>query len=431
MVSINKLNFSVNNINFKSNKVNQDKGNIIKDNASVSIYKTKGLQLPYSQKSISSHIDMEEPENKQNEILYSTFRDDELFDDDKDTLSAGYYHYDDDDVLPQRQYKDPVNINYRIDNYDKLTSERPREFVISEKSISYENEIPNINKNRELVPFQQYLNSRYKSDNLKDIVFNACMVNKNEKRELSPLLMNSFVANNELYSVRELSDIFNGSKLVQANGDEIIDNKLLEIGYDALNRYPSNNNLKAKMILNYSKATDKRGNEVFSPQKNAIVMKLLNSRESFENLPILMSTVTFNSTKGSSRFDANSLFFVHNLMRRGMSLSVAADITNACKLKNSKGDYNLSPELQNFAVNNLLAKSYNPETVAPVINSLKVDNSNGSERISDKALQFTNHLVADCKTDEQLIKYTKFCNVIDNVGNRNFDNNKAQAILNA
>lgn len=430
MVSINKLNFNANNINFKSNKVNKETNNV-KDNTSISIYKTKGLQLPYSQRAISFHIDMEEPENKQNEVLYSSFRDDELFDDERDTLSAGYYHYDDDDVIPEKQYKDPVNINYRLGNYDRLISEPPREYVISENAISYKNQIPNIVNNEDVEQFKQYLNDKYKSDNLRDVALNACLINKDDKRELSPLLMNCFMADNEIHSVRELSDIYNGSKLTQSNGDEVVDNSLLVIGYDALNRYPSNKNYKAKMILNYSKTTDKKGNEVFSPQKNAVVMKLINSGESFDDLPILMNTVTSNPTKASSRFDSDSLNFVHRLKRRGISLPVAADITNACKLKNSKGDYNLNSDLQNIAINGLLAKSYKPETVAPVINSLKVDNSDSSERISKPALDLMERLVSDCKTDKQLIKYTKFCNVRDEKGRKTFDFNRARAVINA
>ena len=51
-------------------------------------------------------------ENLKEEQQVIFFRDNELFDENIDTNLRGYAQYDEDDILPALQFKNPVNINY-------------------------------------------------------------------------------------------------------------------------------------------------------------------------------------------------------------------------------------------------------------------------------------------------------------------------------
>ena len=392
MISIFNTKFH-NNFNFKSVKFNN---NSLKDTETeiFSIYDNKGMSYPYFYPEAENEISEEQEESP---IISSTFRDEELFDEYNDYITPDYFRYDDNDIKPNRQFKNIIDSDYRMDRSESINN------------------------------FKKAVENRFSTTNLRNKMFEACTIQKNNNKKLSATLMNSFIQNNNSYSSSELIDIFNLSKLKESNGNERVDEDLLKSGYLALNSFPSNKNIKTKMILNLAKTYNENGDEIFSKDRYNLEMKLIDKGEKFNDLPVLMDTV-ISSKNDDVYIDDSSYAYVNLLRKRGIPTSTAADIVNATKLKKSNDVSHIDETLQNIA-KNLLVKSYSPATVPVVISNLKVNDSEGNELVSNDAVNFLNSLVEKCNTDSDLIKYTTLCNKKDNNGNSYFHKNRAKAIL--
>lgn len=422
MLSINKFNNY--NIQFKAKPQNT---NAIKDNTkSTAIYRGNNVSYFYYYPENNTIEDNESP------VISSTFRDDELFDEKRDYITEGYRSYDEDDIKPIRQFKDIVDSDYRMDRDCGLTSKVPDEKTVYNKEKTKKTNY-NIYLPHQKNEFQTVLFDRYPLPVMRNKIIEACLITKNGDKKLSKTLTNSFIQNNSQYSASEMIDIFNVSKMKKANGDEVVDETALSNAYKDLNRFPANGNNEMKTIINLSKSRDNKGNEVFSPYRHACVINLIEKkRESFKDLPLLMDVMTTSKPSSSfSHIDSKPYEFLHKLRGRGMTTQDAADITNACKLKGKDNNSYMNKDLENIAIKDLLAKSYKPSTVAPVLNNLKTDNPDGSEKINLGAVKLLHVLIDRCKSDEAVLKYMDFCNAKDIEGNRYFNNNRAQAIINA
>lgn len=413
MLSINKFNnYS---IQFKSKQKslnNQTKP----DNKSTAIYRTNNVSYFYYPVTT-----IEEPESP---ILSSTFRDDELFDESRDYITSGYRNYDDDDIQPSRQFKDIVDSDYRMDRESGLISKIPDEKTVYNTEISRNVGDNTFRLNRKH-PFRKILLDKYPLPATRNKIIGACLVTKNGEKKLSQILMDSYVDKNLKYSVNEMIDIFTAAKLKKANGDTVVDKDALSKAYEALNRYPSNNNDKMKTLINLSKTKNSDGDEVFSKSRYETANSLLlDKKEKFEDLPLLMDTVVSKS----GNIDYDSYDFLNKLRKRPMPFKMAADITNACKLKDVSDRNKQNSELQKIATRTMLKNSYKPDTTAIVINNLKVDNPAGGEKISSYAVRLLNHLVTTHKKDNVIIKYTSYCIDNDSSGLRTFNCNRGRRI---
>ncbi len=424
MISIFNTKFH-NNFNFKSVKFNN---NSLKDTETeiFSIYDNKGMSYPYFYPEAENEISEEQEESP---IISSTFRDEELFDEYNDYITPDYFRYDDNDIKPNRQFKNIIDFDYRMDRSEPLTSKMPDVYDYEEKKLPTETPMnfPTFPLQESINNFKKAVENRFSTTNLRNKMFEACTIQKNNNKKLSATLMNSFIQNNNSYSSSELIDIFNLSKLKESNGNERVDEDLLKSGYLALNSFPSNKNIKTKMILNLAKTYNENGDEIFSKDRYNLEMKLIDKGEKFNDLPVLMDTV-ISSKNDDVYIDDSSYAYVNLLRKRGIPTSTAADIVNATKLKKSNDVSHIDETLQNIA-KNLLVKSYSPATVPVVISNLKVNDSEGNELVSNDAVNFLNSLVEKCNTDSDLIKYTTLCNKKDNNGNSYFHKNRAKAIL--
>ena len=414
MLSINKFNNY--NIQFKAKTQNT---NAIKDNTkSTAIYRTNNVSYFYYYPENNTIEDNESP------VISSTFRDDELFDEKRDYITEGYRSYDEDDIKPIRQFKDIVDSDYRMDRDCGLTSKVPDEKTVYNTEIS-RNVGDNTFRINRKHPFRKILLDKYPLPATRNKIIGACLVTKNGEKKLSQILMNSYVDKNLKYSVNEMIDIFTAAKLKKANGDTVVDKDALSKAYEALNRYPSNNNDKMKTLINLSKTKNSDGDEVFSKSRYETANSLLlDKKEKFEDLPLLMDTVVSKS----GNIDYDSYDFLNKLRKRPMPFKMAADITNACKLKDVSDRNKQNSELQKIATRTMLKNSYKPDTTAIVINNLKVDNPAGGEKISSYAVRLLNHLVTTHKKDNVIIKYTSYCIDNDSSGLRTFNCNRGRRI---
>ncbi len=414
MLSINKFNNY--NIQFKAKPQNT---NAIKDNTkSTAIYRTNNVSYFYYYPENNTIEDNESP------VISSTFRDDELFDEKRDYITEGYRSYDEDDIKPIRQFKDIVDSDYRMDRDCGLTSKVPDEKTVYNTEIS-RNVGDNTFRINRKHPFRKILLDKYPLPATRNKIIGACLVTKNGEKKLSQILMNSYVDKNLKYSVNEMIDIFTAAKLKKANGDTVVDKDALSKAYEGLNRYPSNNNDKMKTLINLSKTKNSDGDEVFSKSRYETANSLLlDKKEKFEDLPLLMDTVVSKS----GNIDYDSYDFLNKLRKRPMPFKMAADITNACKLKDVSDRNKQNSELQKIATRTMLKNSYKPDTTAIVINNLKVDNPAGGEKISSYAVRLLNHLVTTHKKDNVIIKYTSYCIDNDSSGLRTFNCNRGRRI---
>ncbi len=416
MLSVYNFNNHHNNIQFKAKS---KKNNTVMHNPkSTAIYRTKNVSYFY----FCPDILQEEPDKN---IISSTFRDEELFDDKRDYVTSGYRYYDEDDIKPLRQFKDIVDSDYRMARESGLTSKIPEE-----KTVYNTENLQNVSDNAFCLnnhknPFRSILFDKCTQPETRKKIIEACLITNNGEKKLSQILTDSYVDKNSRYSVNEIVDIFNVAKLKKVNGDTVVDEVALSKAYEALNRYPSNNNDKMKTLINLSKTKNSDGDEVFSKYRYETANNLLlDKKEKFEDLPLLMDTVVAKS----GNIDYDSYDFLNKLRKRPMPLKMAADITNACKLKNESGRNKQSSELQKIATRTMLKKLYKPDTTAIVINNLKVDNPYGGEIISSYALRLLNHLVTTHKKDNVIIKYTSYCIDNDSSGLRTFNCKRGRRI---
>lgn len=173
----------------------------------------------------------------------STFRDEELFDNEKDFIKSGYSTYD----------------GYDIDAADLL-----------EEAIDYY--YPNIDNNR--IPEKQRVVTAMRAYAFDSFPASAMKTNQ-EIRELSMLkgdngdrfsgnLYNHLVGKLGSFSLEQISNVASASKLTKANSREYVDFNLLEAGFTFLKKYPKASPEQIFDLMNSVVALDNDGNEIIS-----------------------------------------------------------------------------------------------------------------------------------------------------------------------
>lgn len=206
------------------------------------------------------------------------FRDDELFDETRDSIDVGYREYDYNDTLAVSKEKAPVDRKY-LKTYG--ASIQPKNdidtsgFVASRKYWCSEAEAAmekyNSGWKYELNPFPK---PRTQDEKLRDA---AMLRGRNGYVFSKPLYHFLRVKHNEhpsardYYSTRELVDICNACKLKNSNMTEFVDYDMFEEGLYWANRLKSNNNSEVKKVLRFSVRKDEEGNEYFDKEKNEML----------------------------------------------------------------------------------------------------------------------------------------------------------------
>lgn len=179
----------------------------------------------------------------------NTFRDNELFDDEKDIVTNKYRQYGIDDIPSESYSKSPLDYDYTLEYQIKIINP------------------PNLySKTR---PSKISLSEDLQTSNIEDLdeIIDACMLlDSNNQKRFSGNLYNHIktLSSNPNYTPDIIFDICDAAKLHKANGRQYIDYDLLNAGFFCYEKITNQDIEDTKKLINALKVTDRKGNQIFN-----------------------------------------------------------------------------------------------------------------------------------------------------------------------
>lgn len=222
---------------------------------------TKKADVPYMSIYVENYINYPRPfelspnaykkdfENLKEEQQVIFFRDNELFDENIDTNLRGYAQYDEDDILPALQFKNPVNINY-LQNKDQ-------DFSINE---CFDTDLIEINPDDDLpmnIPKLSNCDELLQEEK-RVALSKARKTLVNGKYVPNQTIENILIDKLYVYPVDTVVSVANCAKIIGANGNEMFNVNLLKDGFSLASRYNVKDveELMNSCILNHSNGSE-------------------------------------------------------------------------------------------------------------------------------------------------------------------------------
>ena len=189
------------------------------------------------------------------------FRNDELFDNKRDELTAEYSGYDDDDIKPvKEQFYNPVHPDYLI-NKDEF-------FDLNE---CFNTDILSPNCYERMMHHYAKLNDIMMYGN-EDIYNDAIKLTRNGQTTINGKLRKELEAKLDDYDIKTAAAVANTAKLLSRNFNESVDYSLFEAGFKLAKRYPVE---EVQQMMNSCILEDRFRNEYYSPATMNFIGRLL------------------------------------------------------------------------------------------------------------------------------------------------------------
>lgn len=173
----------------------------------------------------------------------STFRDEELFNENIDRVTSGYFYYDGYDT----SLGDLINdtIGYYYPDSDNRTAQQRQLINYLDMYGEHENPIMycDFEKNRE--------------------IYELCIIENDDSNRFLGRLYNYLMKHSKEYSNDQIKTVVQSSKLFKANSKEYLDYNLLEAGFKFMKKFPEARNEDIEDLMNSLIAKDEKGNEIF------------------------------------------------------------------------------------------------------------------------------------------------------------------------
>lgn len=189
------------------------------------------------------------------------FRDNELFDKEKDKVTRGYRVYNEDDIC---FYKKPSVPNEYQNAYGVTTKPANK---IDTDVIYTEME----DWNKKVIEEQEVIPANYYISRPEEKLLSVSTLYRRGMRPYFDKNLYDYLCEKRIgcgESIRNLVDVCNASKLKRANGSEYFSQDMIDAGLYWVHRFNSNDNHEMKQILKIIREKDDKGNEVFSKEKN-------------------------------------------------------------------------------------------------------------------------------------------------------------------
>ena len=196
------------------------------------------------------------------------FRDDELFNPEKDCINTEYRQYDLDDIPVSAAwgYRKPI-VNRKYLEANALT-DTPK-YNIDTSNLIYER--------YKAGSKDYYIEAKTPEEILEKAAIlrqrRGFFVSKDLLKYLKEI-HNEYIPGRGYFSAGELADICEASKLRKADMTEYVDKEMIEAGLYWANRVISNDNHIVKQVLRSMVKKDEDGNEYFDKRKNAALKKM-------------------------------------------------------------------------------------------------------------------------------------------------------------
>lgn len=191
----------------------------------------------------------------------STFRDQELFDEQRDRVDNGYSSYD--------GYT--TTFSDLIDNNTDFYYHNTYDFRFPEKK-----------QLRDYVNLFGQVNNPLSIFEPNEEIYDLCIING--KNKIAGILYNDIVNNKtEKYSLDQIKRIVQSSKLYTADGQERIDYNLADLGFYCIDKFPNSKLEDIEDLMNSLVAKNKKGDEILIPEAKDFVYSLSDNYYSVRN----------------------------------------------------------------------------------------------------------------------------------------------------